>query len=91
MRALDQQAKYKGSTLALSRFSNGSNKGLQSIRVHSPQGSQMGVYMGPISAIYKGVMWDVQRGSILDPNGQTHIGHICIHVGLSLVTESIIF
>ena len=41
----------------------------------------MGVYMGPISAIHKGVMWDVQRGSILDPHGQTHIGHICIHVG----------
>ena len=36
----------------------------------------MGIYMGPIWATYKGLMRDLQLGSMLDPYGRSHMGTI---------------
>ena len=39
----------------------------------TPHGPQMGIYMGPIWATHKGLMRDLQHGSMLDPHGQSHM------------------
>ena len=36
----------------------------------------MGIYMGPIWATHKGLMKDLQHGSMLDPHGQSNMGTI---------------
>ena len=41
----------------------------------------MGIYMGPLWATHKGLMRDLQHGSMLDPHGQSHIGTIWVQYG----------
>ena len=41
----------------------------------------MGIYMGPIWATHKGLMRDLQHGSMLDPHGQSHMGTIWVQYG----------
>ena len=41
----------------------------------------MGIYMGPIWATHKGLMRDLQHGSMLDPHGQSQMGTIWVQYG----------
>ena len=41
----------------------------------------MGIYMGPTWATHKGLMRDLQQGSMLDPHGQSHVGTIWVQYG----------
>ena len=38
----------------------------------------MGIYMGLIWATHKGLMRDLQQGSMLDPYGQSHMGPVWV-------------
>ena len=44
----------------------------------------MGIYMGPIRATHKGLMRDLQHGSMLDPHGQSNMGTIWELYGFSM-------
>ena len=37
--------------------------------------------MGPIWTTHKGLMRDLQQGSMLDPHGQSHMGTIWVKYG----------
>ena len=50
-------------------------------KIYDPHGPQMGIYMGPIWATHKGLMRDLQHGSMLDPHGQSHMGTIWVQYG----------
>ena len=41
----------------------------------------MGIYMGPIRANHKGLVRDLQHGSMMDPHGQSHMGTIWVQYG----------
>ena len=41
----------------------------------------MGIYMGPTWATHKGLMRNLQQGSMLDPHGQSHVGTIWVQYG----------